>query len=156
MTYLGFVAGLAPRFLLPAYAFLSVPAGVALSRLRLRDGRTRAVAGATIAVLLAWTGLQLATARMIGRQAATDRSQFPKVASILGRLAHGGPCDFRSVAGFPQIQLDSGCPGAQLSRRPPAGGARFLVVPRDAAVRRGWRPAEVVPGTRWRIDGRST
>src|SRR5205807_956230 len=34
VLYLGFVAGLAPRFLLPAYAFLAIPAGAGLAGLR--------------------------------------------------------------------------------------------------------------------------
>jgi hypothetical protein len=122
VLYLGFVAGLAPRFLLPAYAFLAIPAGAGLASLRRPS--VRAVA---IVSLAAWLAMQLVTAHRIATGAAEDRTTFQRIGSELARLAGGRPCPFAGAGGFPQIQLASGCPGRQLTGRPSDAGTRFVV-----------------------------
>ena len=113
--YLVLVSGLAPRFLLPAYALLSLPAAVGLVSL-MTGGTARRIAGAAaVAVLAGLTVWQVGTARSIGTNAAAARGSVAAVGDEVYRLAAGRPCVVASAAGFPQVAFSSGCAGRGLA-----------------------------------------
>jgi hypothetical protein len=113
--YLVLVSGLAPRFLLPAYALLSLPAATGLLCL-LAGGVPRRVGGAAaVAVLAGLTVWQVATARTIGTNAAVAREKVADVGDEVRRLAAGRPCGVASAAAFPQLALASRCAGRGLA-----------------------------------------
>ena len=113
--YLVLVSGLAPRFLLPAYALLSLPAAVGLVSL-MTGGTARRIAGAAaVAVLAGLTAWQVGTARSIGTNAAAARGSVAAVGDEVYRLAAGRPCVVASAAGFPQVAFSSGCAGRGLA-----------------------------------------
>jgi hypothetical protein len=121
--YLVFVAGLAPRFLLPAYAFLGVTAAAGVRSLVL-PGRTRRVAGALAVVMVAaWAGWHVWTADRIEQRTAVARASVWKVGLALQRLVGGNGCAFASSDGYPQVQLASGCEVRQLRGDPAAAAA---------------------------------
>jgi hypothetical protein len=138
--YLVLVSGLAPRFLLPAYALLSLPAAVGLIWL-LTGGTARRIAGAAaVAVLAGLTVWQVGTARTIGTNAAAAREKVAAVGGEVGRLAGGRPCVVASSAGFPQVAYASRCGGrglagtdaaslAALRRSVPPSERLFVVLP---------------------------
>jgi hypothetical protein len=111
--YLVLVSGLAPRFLLPAYALLSLPAAAGL--IALISGRTvhRIAGAAAAAVLVGLTVWQLGTARTIVRNAAVARGAVASVGDEVRGLAAGRPCVVAGAA-FPQLAFASGCAGRRL------------------------------------------
>jgi hypothetical protein len=166
--YLVLVSGLAPRFLLPAYALLALPAAAGLLSL-LTGGMAHRIAGATAAAALAGlTVWQVGTADSIGTNAAAARESIAAVGVEVQRLAVGRPCVVASAAGFPQVAFTSGCAGRGLAgtdaaslaalrgsvRRserlfvvlpmpPPAGSPLGSLPP--ASVREGWFVFELPP-----------
>jgi hypothetical protein len=113
--YLVLVSGLAPRFLLPAYALLSLPSAVGLVSL-LSSGAAHRIAGATaVAVLAGLVVWQVGTARTIGTNAAAAREKVAAVGGEVRRLAAGRPCVVASGAGFPQVAFASRCVGRALT-----------------------------------------
>ncbi len=113
--YLVLVSGLAPRFLLPAYALLSLPAAVGLVSL-MTGGTARRIAGAAaVAVLAGLTVWQVGTARSIGTNSAAARRSVAAVGGEVRALAAGRPCVVASAAGFPQVAFSSGCAGRGLA-----------------------------------------
>ena len=113
--YLVLVSGLAPRFLLPAYALLSLPAAVGLIWLLTGGTPRRIVGAAAVAVLAGLTVWQVATARTIGTDAAAAREKVAAVGGEVRRLAAGRPCVVASSAGFPQVAYASRCGGRGLA-----------------------------------------
>jgi hypothetical protein len=112
--YLVLVSGLAPRFLLPAYALLSLPAATGLLSL-LSGGVARRIGGAAaVAVLTGLTAWQVGTARTIGTAAAAARESVAAVGGEVGRLAAGRPCVVASDGAFPQVAFASRCAGRGL------------------------------------------
>jgi len=147
--YLVFVGGMAPRFLLPAYALLSVTAGAGVLALARARMPIRAVGIATLAAIAALAVWQAGTARRIELQDATSRAGAWSVGIALGRLAAGRPCVFASTDAYPQLQLASGCAGhttrgdviAAAGRlEQPGAGERVFLVERAATpvVPPGW------------------
>jgi hypothetical protein len=115
VEYLVLVSGLAPRFLLPAYALLSLPAAVGLLSL-LSAGAARRIAGAAaVAVLAALTVWQVGTARAIGSNAAAAREKVAAVGGEVRLLAVGRPCVVASAGAFPQVAFASRCAGRGLA-----------------------------------------
>ena len=113
--YLVFVSGLAPRFLLPAYALLSLPAGAGLISL-LAGGPARRIVGATaVAVLAGLTVWQVGAARTIGINAGAAREKVAEVGDEVRRLSVGRPCVVASAAAFPQLAFASRCAGRGLA-----------------------------------------
>ncbi len=114
--YLVFVSALAPRFLLPAYAFGSLLAAIGVVTL-IRGGVVSRATGAVVLMLaIPWT---------IWQGAVADRYQERRMISILAyrdvgltirQLADGRSCSFMSPQGYPQIAFASGCDGAELLR----------------------------------------
>ena len=166
--YLVLVSGLAPRFLLPAYALLSLPAAVGLVSL-LTGGMAHRIAGAAgVAVLAGLTVWQVGTARSIGTNAAAARGSVAAVGVEVHRLAAGRPCVVASAAGFPQVAFASGCAGrglrgadaaslAALQGSVPRSDRLFVVLPMPppegsplgslpaASLRDGWYVFELPP-----------
>jgi hypothetical protein len=166
--YLVLVSGLAPRFLLPAYALFSVPAAVGLVSL-LTGGAARRIAGAAAVALLAGlTAWQVGPARSIGTNAAAARGSVAAVGGEVRALAAGRPCVVASAAGFPQVAFASGCAGrslagadaaslAALRGSVPRSDRLFVVLPMPppagsplgslpaASVREGWLVFELPP-----------
>jgi hypothetical protein len=139
-TYLVLVAGLAPRFLLPAYALLSLPAAAGLISLLTGGTGGRTVGAAAVAVLAGLTVWQLGMARTIGTAATTARETVAAVGGEVGRLAAGRPCVVASAGAFPQVAFASRCAGrglagtdaaslAALRSSVPPGERLFVVLP---------------------------
>jgi len=113
--YLVLVSGLAPRFLLPAYALLSLPAATGLLSL-LSGGVARRIGGAAaVAVLAGLTAWQVGTARTIGTNAAAARELVASVGDEMRGLAAGHPCVVASPSAFPQLSFASRCAGRGLA-----------------------------------------
>ena len=122
IEYLVFVPVSAARFLLPAYAFLAVPASIGL--VSLLRGRTVARSAGVIVLLLAipWAIWQAGVAERVETASRQVNERFREVGDQLMRLAAGAPCSFLSPHGYPQIQIASGCAGDELRRaRGPTG-----------------------------------
>ena len=114
--YLVFVSAQAPRFLLPAYAFASIPAGIgAVSLLR---GRIVArSAGAIVLVLMVpWAIWQGAVGHRVQARETTSNAAYREIGLALRQLAGGRPCSFLSPYGYPEIQFAAECDGAALQR----------------------------------------
>ena len=114
--YLVFVSALAPRFLLPAYAFASLPAAIGVVAL-LRGGVVSRAAGVLVLVLLIpWAIWQGDVARRFQDKRMISTLAFRAVGLKLRELADGRPCSFLSPHGYPQISFTSGCDGSDLLR----------------------------------------
>ncbi|KUL37885.1 hypothetical protein ADL22_19800 [Streptomyces sp. NRRL F-4489] len=164
VPYLFLIDYAAPRFLLPAYALLALPAADCLWRLAAPGGRLRARAAAvTAAALAAHLAVQFAV--LTGNTARNRhmRQDFTAAAATLHRLGVRPPCVLsgdhavqlayyagcasRQTAG-PDTALTPGALRAAAARRPVA----VLVPPPGArpAVARGWRPAALAAAGRFR------
>jgi hypothetical protein len=111
--YIVAVSGLAPRFLLPSLALLSVGAGCGLAALW-RSGAFARVAAAAISVLAclgaAW---HLGTLRTLEQAARVERAVPRAVGEAIAReLTPGdGPCVVASTDSYPQVAFAAGCRG---------------------------------------------
>jgi hypothetical protein len=114
--YLALVSGLAPRFLLPAYALLSLPAATGLISLLTGDAARWIGGAAAVAVLGALTAWHVGTARTIGTNAAAAREAVASVGVEVRGLSAGDPCVVASAAAFPQLAFASRCAGRGLAR----------------------------------------
>ena len=115
--YLVFVAGLAPRFLLPAYALLAVPAAMGLTSLweRRASSWTGGIAAVVaLGLVVTWAGWQVGTARRIEMAAVASRASARDVGLVLRARADGKRCVFASAGSWPQIAFASGCAGIRL------------------------------------------
>jgi hypothetical protein len=152
--YLVFVSTLpAPRFLLPAYAFTSLPAAIGLLAL-LRGTAVPRAPGPTVSRIAGVLVLVLVLPWAIWQGIAADRFQDQRMRSTVAlhslgltirRLADGDPCSFMSPHGYPMVEFAAGCEGARLSRpRGPtaaelqglsAGGKEVFVILKRVAPR---------------------
>jgi len=117
LPYIFLIGVLNPRFLLPAYALLALPAALGLRALWPRAGSTAVRAltiGALLVPLLALAVWQVHVARVIDRGQVRLGDVSVALARSLRQEAHGQPCAFASVTSFPQIEFASGCDGIQL------------------------------------------
>jgi len=163
VEYVVFVGGLAPRFLLPAYAFLSVTAGAGIRSLVASAGLRRAAGAGALVLVAAWAGWQVLTADRVERGAVLDRAAVWRVGVSIHHLATGRPCSFASSDGYPQVQLASGCLGRsagqdavaaarELETSASGGEAPFLVQRAPgAALPPGWVAVARIagPGGSW-------
>jgi hypothetical protein len=140
VEYVVFVSGIAPRFLLPAYALLALPTAAGLISVLTGGAALRIVGGAAVAVLAGLTLWQVGTARRIGTDAAAAREKVAAVGGDVGRLAAGRPCVVASAGAFPQVAFASRCVGrglagsdaaslATLRSSVPPGERLFVVLP---------------------------
>jgi hypothetical protein len=133
--YLLLVSGLAPRFLLPAYALLAVPAAVgAVALTRDRSGLGRAIARGVVVLAAFWLVWQVGTARRMANDVLAEREGPWRVGAELRRLAGDGRCAFASTNAFPQIEFASGCLGGPLPIGAGATTALERLASRDAAA----------------------
>jgi hypothetical protein len=116
IEYVVFVPVLAPRFLLPAYAFAAIPASVGLVSLVRGRGVLRAAGIVVVLIAIPWAVWQAGVARRVEVEATRVGRLFREAGQQIGRMAAGDTCSFMSPAGYPQIQIESGCAGRALPR----------------------------------------
>ena len=115
--YVVFVPVLAPRFLLPAYAFVAIAASIGLvSLFRGRSIIVRAVGVVVVLTAIPWAVWQAGVAQRVESNNTRVNGPFREVGRQIGRMAGGRPCSFMSPFGYPQIQIASGCAGRALPR----------------------------------------
>ena len=164
--YLVFVARLAPRFLLPAYALLAVPAAWGVVSL-VRGGGVARVAGCVaLALAVVWGGWQVVTADRIEIDAVRARASVRDAGLPVRELAGGRPCVAASTEAYPQIAYAAGCAGrwlhgtgeaeiAPLSSLASAGDRVFIVLagpPPQGSPLASLEPRSVsTAGVRWLI-----
>jgi hypothetical protein len=119
LEYVVFVSALAPRYLLPAYAFASVPAAVGVISL-LRGGIVPRVAGA-IAVLLVlpWAIWQGGVADRFEAVQGRDYASPQEVGRTIRQISAGRPCAVLSDRWYPEVALAAGCGGDRLASHEP-------------------------------------
>jgi hypothetical protein len=107
-AYLFAIAGLAPRFLLPADGLLSVSAaaGAALLRRRIGSNVVTAALAAAACVLVVW---QVGVAHRVSSVIASADERSRQVGEAIRDAAGSAPCEVASDASFPQIGFASGC-----------------------------------------------
>jgi hypothetical protein len=109
-AYVALVGLVAPRFLIPAAALLSVPMGRGMVVLWRRAGRPP-LRAALVMALLAWSAWQGWVAVRLESSAAIQRAGVQDVGRLIGSLTGGRRCVVASVVGAPQIGFASGCRG---------------------------------------------
>jgi hypothetical protein len=119
LPYLLLVGYAAPRFLLPAYALLVLPAAFAVAHLvGLAPGRWRGLAVALVAVALAvHVGAQLRVLESIVDTAGVGRDRWLRVAAALPRHDVEPPCLLTGAESAPVAYL-AGCDSVHLERVP--------------------------------------
>ncbi|AQT70910.1 hypothetical protein [Streptomyces sp. fd1-xmd] len=111
--YLLFVGYAAPRFLLPAYALLSLPVAVALARL-FGAARSRPVLlGALCLVLAAHLTLQLMVTAQLAARSRTTHTAFGAVAQALRGQGLRAPCVISGEEAV-RVAFRTGCASRQL------------------------------------------
>jgi hypothetical protein len=141
--YVAFTDALAPRFLLPALAVLSVPAGLGLasivSGIRVSDGPKAAgvvvVVVATSALVAAWTIVQFGIATNVEAGLVGRRVSAERVGNHVRELAANQPCHVFSEVNYPIMSYVAGCRGSQVGKVLVAWDERA-----ERLERRGIRP----------------
>ncbi|MFF8262674.1 hypothetical protein [Streptomyces virginiae] len=161
--YLLFVGYAAPRFLLPAYALLSLPVAVALARLFAAARSKPVLFGTLCLALAAHLTLQLMITAQLAARSRTAQAAFGAVADALRRQGMRTPC---VVSGEEAVRVGfrTGCASRQLygghDGSISAAALAALARTRPTAVlvagrapvpawARTWRPYELpeLPGT---------
>jgi len=108
------VGATAPRFLLPAYALIAIPASVGLAEVwrRAEHPAWRSLVLMGLAPLVLWN---LAMVGQIDDEQIRARQASEIVGSAISSEAKGAPCVFFSQYAYPQIQVESGCEGYAIS-----------------------------------------
>jgi hypothetical protein len=121
--YIVFTDAQAPRFLLPALALLTVPAGLGLASIavgaRGRDGARRASLVAIVVastVVAAWAALQVGIAAKVEAGVTRQRASAERAGLRIGALAARQPCHVHSEASFPIVGYAAGCRAAPLGK----------------------------------------
>ncbi|MBA3738522.1 MAG: hypothetical protein H0W97_08120, partial [Actinobacteria bacterium] len=117
--YVALTDAQAPRFLLPALALLTIPAGfglaVIVAGIRGRDGsdpgRFAGRAAASI-LIIAWAVVQLGIAARVEADVADQRASAQRAGLEVRRLASGEPCHAYSEGSFPIVGFTAGCRAA--------------------------------------------
>jgi hypothetical protein len=119
--YVVFTDAQAPRFLLPALAVLTIPAGFGLARIltgvRERDGWgagrwVGAVAASTLVAV--WAILQIGIATRVEAGVAGHRASAVRAGLRIRTLTAREPCFVFSEASFPMVGYTAGCRAAPL------------------------------------------
>ncbi len=150
--YVALTDAQAPRFLLPALALLTIPAGFGVTTIvagiRARDGSGPGrLAGRAVASILviAWAVAQMGIAARVEADVADQRASAQRAGLEVRRLVSEEPCQVYSEGSFPIVGYSAGCRAAplgrvlegwsRLSHRLEGDGARvFLVLHRTKAV----------------------
>lgn len=121
-AYVGFTDAQAPRFLLPALALLTLPAGLGLATIvsglgeRGRRRSSRSVAAACAVLVVAWAVVQMGTATKIEAAVTGQRSSAERVGLRVRTLADGDTCHVYAEGSFPIVGFASGCRAAPLGK----------------------------------------
>jgi hypothetical protein len=114
IEYVVLIAGLAPRFLLPPLAVLSLTAGTGLHGLasRWREGVIGRVAAlATVVAVAVWMPWQIATADRLERDASAERSAPQDAGRAIAAAIGDEPCTVASTTDYPQVAFAARCEG---------------------------------------------
>ncbi|MCU1429886.1 MAG: hypothetical protein JWL83_3886 [Actinomycetia bacterium] len=118
IAYVLYAPDTGARFLLPVFALISVPAGIALDAARralAHPASARGVlAGAVCALVAVTIVLHGHAANAIATRERAARATDQAAGRELARLAHGRPCAFVSQFNYPAIEVASHCNGAPL------------------------------------------
>jgi hypothetical protein len=139
--YLFFVGGIAPRFMLPALALLTLP--VAHGMLTLANTQMSRIAVA--AGLVVWIGWQAGIVRTLAANVEAVQRPYTQAALDIRRSKPSDSCVVMSVRRFPQIAYLAGCAGmeapateAEIAERVRQARSRFaqvfLVAEPDALI----------------------
>ncbi len=140
--YLLFTGVVEARFLVPAYALLTLTAAALLpqpqaGRIRLPQA---ASLGGALLVLVGFGIWQVGTVSSIGRMQEQTRQYAHTLSRILQRETRGQPCRFASQYAFPVIAFASGCEGTRfapdrpiiyVSASGPAGAPMYVLSATD-------------------------
>ena len=131
--YLVFVSALAPRFLLPAYAFASLLAAIGIISLLRGAIVPRVLGGIVLLLVVPWAIWQGGVAGRYLDQRMRSTVAFHDIGRTIRGLANGAPCSVLSPHGYPMVAFASGCDGAELPRPrgPTAAELRRRLVDRD-------------------------
>ncbi len=140
VEYLFFIEGLAPRFLLPALALLSLAAGCGIETLRSRGWlRSRPALVATAVTLAAWFAWQVATFDRLEAAAADSRARARAIGLAIREHVGASDCFVVSTHDFAQVAFAARCAGEELEDvsasflEAAAERVRVIVVSRDPA-----------------------
>lgn len=157
-TYVFLIDGVAPRFLLPALALLSLSAGVGIERLRsLTRARPTPVLIAGSAVLVGWGVWQAATFDRLEASASAERARPRSVGEAIADHVGSWDCLVASTHDFPQVAFAARCAGRELEDlsegslarlEAAAGSERIIVVSREPVIERLGTPIPI-PAERW-------
>jgi hypothetical protein len=121
--YIVFTDAQAPRFLLPALALLTIPAGlglvsiVARTRDRERAEPSRLVSRAVAAiVMIAWVIVQLGIAASVEVGVTEQRASAERAGLRIRMLSAGEPCYVYSEASFPIVGFAARCSAAPVGK----------------------------------------
>lgn len=134
--YVTSVSGTAPRFLLPAFAFISLPMGVALGTMAPR----RALRPVVAAFVLLWAGSHVVVALDVGETITAERAGPQAVGRDLRELLGTTDCVVLG-ASWPQVAYAAGCQGIRdavdaptAAREVVQAGLRPIVIVQHGAV----------------------
>jgi hypothetical protein len=140
--YVIFVSALAARYLLPAIAFVSIPAAVGVVSLIRGGVRASAVGAIALLLVIPWGIWQASVADRVEAQEVRDNGSLRVIGATLRQQAGSRPCTFISLGGTAEIALASGCEGTQvlgpgptvdqLRRLSSSRSPAFVILPRAA------------------------
>jgi hypothetical protein len=125
--YVAFVSPQSPRYLLPAYAYVCLPAAIALVSLLRRGGVSRDIAALVVVLMAPWAIWQGSVANRVEQQEADSAASFRAAGLTMRQLAAGQQCAFVSAHGQPEIQFASGCEGGRFVGSIPSGAQMALL-----------------------------
>jgi hypothetical protein len=102
----------APRFLLPAIAFLCIGTSLGVARL-VPHHRPQPGAIVLTTVMLVLAGWHLSVVDRLGVEQSDARGRALAMAHSLDSISDSGSCFFLSSSGFPQISVATGCRGGR-------------------------------------------
>jgi hypothetical protein len=128
----------APRFLLPALALFTLPAGLGLvtviAAIRHREGTAPArvvVAAGTSILVLVWAVVQLGIATKVEASVKEQRVSAQRAGLAVRELALGEPCHVYAEGSFPIVGFTAGCRAAPLGKVLAAWRSRSESLQRD-------------------------
>jgi hypothetical protein len=122
VEYVVFTDAQAPRFLLPALAMLTIPAGFGMARILLGIIQERVgwnagrlvVAASTSTIVAVWVILQIGIATRVEAGVAGHRASAVRVGLRIRTLAARQPCFVFTEVSFPMVGYSAGCRAAPL------------------------------------------
>jgi hypothetical protein len=121
--YVAFTEAQAPRFLLPALALLTIPAGLGLAGIVSPSperegaaGRRRAMAMGAASLVAIWAVVQVGIATRVESGVVEQRASAEGAGERIRALADGQPCHVYSQASFPIVGYAAGCRAATLGK----------------------------------------